>query len=295
LPASQGDRLSDEADLARPVGLYEAGQFEPCAKALAELLDPRSSRALEHPEVVERARVYFAACLIGSGRAEEADAPLRDAIRDNPQMQQPDSLVFPQPVIERFLRVRQGQMDEIRAAERARIEKAQEALRAKQRAQQAEQARLAELERLATEETVIVRNRRAVALLPFGVGQFQNDDTALGWLFLTSEVVLGGIALTSLVVRSHLVTEANRTGNTLDNDDVNQRLADWQTTLELSSWGFLAVAAAGIVEAQLSFEPEFRTTRRRPLPRNSSAPAPSAAFRLAPVAGGLSLGVVGSF
>jgi hypothetical protein len=288
-----GDRANDEADLARPIALYDSGQFAECAKALSELLDPKSTRALQHADVVERARVYYAACLIGSGKADEADAPLRDAIRKNPQMSPPDSLIFPQPVIERFMRVRQTLVGEIDAAEQKRIEQAKAEARAKEDQAAKERARIGELERLATEQTVIVQNRRAIALIPFGVGQFQNGDAALGWVFLSSEVVLGGLVLTSWAVRSNLISETVQTKNA-DLAAVNGRLQDWQTVLVVSSYALLGVAVAGIAEAQISFVPEFRTTRRRALPKSEARP-PTASLRVVPQPGGATLGIVGRF
>ena len=47
--------------------------------------------------------------------------------------------------------------------------------------------RLAMLEKLATTEVVVERHSRWLSLVPFGVGQFQNGQTAEGWLFLTAE------------------------------------------------------------------------------------------------------------
>jgi hypothetical protein len=75
---------------------------------------------------------------------------------------------------------------------------------------------------------------------------------------------------------------------------VNGRLQDWQTVLVVSSYALLGVAVAGIAEAQISFVPEFRTTRRRPLPKRE-ARAPTASLRVVPQPGGATLGIVGRF
>ena len=120
--------------------LFEAGQYDDCAKELDALLDPKGKRPLTQANVKETARIYHSACLIGSGQFERADQPLRDAIRDNLQMKPPDSLVFPRAVVERFLRVQQSMNEEIRAAEAKRLERAKE-LAARKQEQERLQAR----------------------------------------------------------------------------------------------------------------------------------------------------------
>jgi hypothetical protein len=296
-PTTPPAPLGDEAELSRVVTLYDAGKYAECADQLGQLLDAKGSRPLRDPQVVERARVYHAACLIGSGQRERAGEVLRTALRATPLMKPPNSLVFPQPVIDEFFRAQESMREEIRAAEARRLKQRQDAAKAQANREAAERGHLQELKRLASEETVLVKNRRAVALLPFGVGQFQNRDPVLGWVFLTAEAALAGTALTSLVVRAHL----NEAGKRADADTTegNQRIEDWQTALVISSYGFLTVAAAGIVEAQISFEPEFRETRRRRLPRHLDTLGPPSALRveptLAPLQGGAQLGLRGSF
>ncbi|MFO7177967.1 MAG: hypothetical protein DIU78_004620 [Pseudomonadota bacterium] len=271
-------RLSDEAELARIVSLYEAGRYAQCADELEALLREDGPRPLSDPNVVENARIYQAACLIGSGRSEQADVPLRAAILANPQMRPPDSLVFPPPVVERFLRVRETLYEEIRKAELSRVEQARREAEARARRERAEAERLAELEDLASREVVRTRNRRWIALIPFGVGQFQNGNPELGWVFLASEAVLGATALTALSMQTYITLEADR----LRNEDNNSVLRTWNTLLDVSSYAFLAVAAIGILEAQLSFVPEVREERRREIPERLRRPvariAPTIAF-----------------
>lgn len=254
--------LSDEAKLAGVVSLYEAGKYRECAEGLSKLLSATSEQHLREPGIVATARIYHAACLIGSGSPEAADEPLREAIRSNMQMRPPDSLVFPPPVIERFLRVRQSLYDEIKKSEEQRVEQIRKASEEQAARERAERSRVLELERLATREAIVVRNRRGIAMVPFGVGQFQNGDEGLGWVFLTSEIALGATALTSLAMQSYLEVQAEQ----MKNPENNAVLQTWHSLLVVSSYGFLGVAAAGILQAQLSFVPEVREERYRPLP-----------------------------
>src|SRR3954466_12959092 len=43
------DRLSDEAELSRVVGLYEAGKYRECSSEMERLLDPLGKTALRQP------------------------------------------------------------------------------------------------------------------------------------------------------------------------------------------------------------------------------------------------------
>jgi hypothetical protein len=49
--------LSDEAELERAIGLWDAGKFPECIKEFRALLGD-GDRKLEQPDVIEQARVY---------------------------------------------------------------------------------------------------------------------------------------------------------------------------------------------------------------------------------------------
>lgn len=292
-PARAEVELGDDARLASVVNLYEAGKYAECASELGAMLAPDARRKIRDRDVLENARIYHAACLIGSGNAAAADEPLRAAIRANIQMKPPDSLVFPPPVIERFLRVRQSLYEEIKKAEAQRVQEARRAAEEQKARARTEQQRVVALERLASQEVTVVKNRRWVALVPFGVGQFQNGDDGLGWVFLTSETVLAATALTSIAMQTGLQLEAQR----LHNPANNAVLATWHTLVVVSSYAFLGVAATGVAQAQLGFVPETRVVRERPLPpelrRKTSAVSIEPSVSLVP--GSAYLGLSGRF
>lgn len=288
-------QLNDTAELARVVSLYDAGKYGECADSLRRLLSNEGAHPLHDPDVVESARIYHAACLIGSGQNQLADEPLRVAIRQNPQMKPPDSLVFPPQVIDRFLRVRETMFDVIRKAEDERVKQAQEQAHRQEERAKRERARVLGLERLAQQETVITPRSRWLALVPFGVGQFQNGEKSLGYVFLTSEILLAASTLTTLGVETHLVLATSE----VDKADpkINGTLADWKTALEYSSYAWLGVSVIGIVEAQLAFTPEQRQIRRRPLPAELRPETTQLRIvpNAAPVPGGAVLGISGRF
>ncbi len=277
------------------VSLYEAGKYGACVDSFRLLLASDSARPLRDPDVVESARIYHAACLIGIGQNQQADEPLRAAIRQNPQMKPPDSLVFPPQVIDRFLRVRETMFDVIRKAEDERIKRAQElSLQQAERARK-ERVRVAGLERLAQQETVIIPKSRWLALVPFGVGQFQNDEKALGYVFLTSEALLAMATLTTLGVETHLILATSRVDKAAQSN--NSTLHNWRTALEYSSYAWLGVSIIGIVEAELMFVPEKRLIRRRALPPELRPQSSSLELRpdAMAVPGGAVLGLSGRF
>jgi len=295
-----GDQLSDEAELSRVVGLYEAGKYVECSTEIERLLDPTGKDPLRQPAIVENARVYWAACLLGAGGGDAADAPLRAAIHENPQMKPPDSLVFPGPVVEHFLRVRDSLVNEIRAAEQARIRQAQAEARQRQQRLAEDRDRMQALEQLARTETLVVRNRRVLSFVPFGVGQIQNRQETLGYTLMASEVVLGSLAVAAIAMQVQLVVEADaqaKQGRVLDNATL---LSQWGTVKRVSFLGFAALAVGGVLQAQFAYVPEFEETRPRahpPAKRPPTSARPDFQVGALPYldtrGGGLS--VVGSF
>lgn len=281
--------LNDEAELARAVLQYDGGRYRECVDELEPLVTSGSPRLLGDADLVERGRVYLAACLIGIGEPARADEVLKAAIRASPQMSPPDSLVFPEAVIDRFLRVRQELIDEIRRAEQDKIEQAQERAAEQARRLEAERWRTKELEYLASQQLVVHENYRWIAALPFGVGQFQNRDTTLGWLFLTSELVAAGTMVGSLGVYRARAAQLEDTQDVQRRDALKNDRQTAYSVILVSSWALIGLATVGIVEAQLSFVPEFREMRTRPLPerlRAPQTPTAPATGRLVPLPSG---------
>jgi tetratricopeptide (TPR) repeat protein len=298
--AGKNDRapvLTLEAALARATAYYESGEYKGCAESFAALLDDASQASLMAPRSREQARVYRAACLIAKGELAAADEQFRLAIRENPQMAVPNAIVFPTTVLERFIIVRAGLMEEIRKADEERVQRDEaQAAEARRRAE-AERQRVAMLERLAAQETIIVKNQRWVASVPFGVGQFQNRDTALGAVFLASELIAAGTAITATSIELSLHSQADGGRGVTDQgqlDELNDRLKAAHYTGLIASGVFLLTAIGGVVEAHLSFVPEYREGVRK---RVSSPEAlkPSVTPLLGALPGAAHLGIFGRF
>ena len=106
-------------------------------------------------------------------------------LRDKPDYQ-PDSLRVTLQAVDALIDVRSRMREELASIQADRVRQAQE--------EKAQRGRRAPGRRCAwrcsrsspSEETVIHGNSRWLALVPFGVGQFQNRQTALGWTFLAT-------------------------------------------------------------------------------------------------------------
>lgn len=295
-------RLSDSAELDRAVTMYLGGDYVACAVHLGELLRPGAERPIQDPFLRERARLYYSTCLLFSDEREAAREPLREALQDNPLMSPPDSLTFPPPVVSLFLEVRDEMQQLIKSEEENQLNVLRaEAAEARRRAEE-RRKRLEELERLAAQETVVVQAPRWLMHVPFGVGQFQNGDRALGWTFLVSESLLAATAMGSGLVLFDQYRQAVEQDplRPLSPDELNRNTRAAYGTMMVSSWAFVAVALAGIVEANVNYVPERKETRERSLPRHLQGGKEAAALpRLTPlvgsVEGSFGMGVQGSF
>jgi hypothetical protein len=289
--AARPGHADDATEMERGKNSYDAGRYAEGAERFRQMLDPASPGVLGDGAVIERARTYYAACLIALGQNAAAEAQIEKVIRQNP-LYAPDPVVFPGKVVDRFTDVKARLKTEIEAAMRA----AERAARAKEEKSRSEQADyLATLQQRAGEETILVRRSRLVASIPFGVGQFQNGQDGLGYLFLISEALLAGTGIAAAEIHNSLVAEiADKRPYQIDAsviDDFDNKTRTARTVSYGAFFGFLAFAAGGIVHAQLTFVPEVREVRRRPLP----APPPKVVPAAEIGASRLFVGVTGRF
>jgi hypothetical protein len=235
------------------------------------------------------------------GRENEAIAPLRAVLLENPTLGTPDSLTFPPPLITLFLQVRKEFADAIRAEEERKLKDLQRVADEVKAEEQAERRRVAALEKLARTESVVRLNSRMVATLPFGIGQFQNDDDVLGAVFLTSETLLLG---TSIVAVGVALDQYAHLGPNVFEDDIERNVRRARTVAYATFYGFVGVAAIGMLEANINFVPRFRYQRQRELleePKKPATKRSKAASQAAwlpwvgPTQAGVSAGVVGTF
>ncbi len=279
LPA--GAKAGDVEDFEAARSAYEARDYERAVIYFEALVGGEMPR-LESPALVAEARKYLGAAYLFVGRRDAARQQFERLLRAEPDYIL-DPLRFPIDVQELFDSVRERLVLE-HHQERERTALEERAMRAEERARS--------LILFAEEEvTTAVPNSRWLALLPFGVGQFENGDPGLGWAFLLSETALAGTAIGAMIWWQELSVFANRAqlaGDATSIREANQ-LLEAAFVLHWSAVGALsAVVLAGILEAQIRFVPARTVRERRRVPEALRAQE-TTDFRLGVGAGTVSL------
>jgi hypothetical protein len=283
---------------------FDAGQYTEAHARLSALLDPTLPACdagpspagrchLGSPELIERARALDAASLLALKRDAEADVLIGTILRQSPSYT-PSPAMFPQEVIDRFTMVRGTIAADLRAILQQREHEADQQRLLVQQARDAEQKWIEDIERLAARERTVEPNSRWIALVPFGIGQFQNGDLRLGVFFAAGEAVLGGASLVAVAIVNSLAS-TNINLRTASNQPVNTTAlnANIETATRVNQVTFgtwAALTLAGVIQAQVAFVPEKVTFHDRPIP-----PHPKLLPVASPVPGGAVLGVGGTF
>jgi len=248
----------------------------------AAMLDPKTG-TVRSPELLVEADMCWGAVKLAMSDKDAAAALFEKVLRADPQYQ-PDPLTYPNDVLYFF--------SDTKAKLRAVLEQeaaARAAAEAKRRQEEAEEkarlrARVEELERLASQETVIFKNSRLTALLPFGIGQFANGNNGLGWTFLLSE---GAATLATFVLFVPYRINVDRANAAMQQTQFSLKkridlangyaaqAQDIRTADFILLAGLGALALGGILEAEIDFVPERTQTRPRKLPSEPTKPAPA--------------------
>ena len=258
------DELSDFESARRN---YDKQNYAKAARGLESLVGGVVPRATS-PVVRLESRKYLGATYLFLGKKQAAREQFRALLEEDPEYDI-DPVAFPEAVVQTFQEVQQ----EV-AAKRAR-EDALEAVR-RQREQSDEveelirqQERIGALEELAAVETVEKVNSRWIAALPFGIGQFQNQDRPLGIMFAVTESAFLVASIATFIGHNSLRDE-NPAPSEID------RARRVERALRIGNWvsvgAFLSFAVAGVIEAEVRFKPVIRTTRKRELPEDTRSP-----------------------
>lgn len=236
-PHASADELAD-FEAARTA--YTEQRY-PDAERLFSALLRSNPPALTEPSLVVESRKYLGASLLFLARPAEATEQFGLLLLGDPTYEL-DPMLFPAEVLESF------------AAAKARLPVPVAPITLPPPS-------LNDATQQAVREVVRQENSRWIAALPFGIGQFQNRDTALGTMFLVSEVALTLASITTFIIWSSLVDErpAPSELNRARSIESGLRIANWATT-----GGALLLGAAGIVEAQLRFTPVLPPSSPKP-------------------------------
>jgi tetratricopeptide (TPR) repeat protein len=266
LPAA-ADELSDFEAARRN---YDKQSYAKAARGLESLVGGVVPRA-RNPVVRLEARKYLGATYLFLAKDEEAREQFRLLLEEDPDYDI-DPVAFPEAVVKTFQEV-QSQA----AKERAQKQALETARRQRERAGELEelieqQQRIQALEELAATETVEKVNSRWIAALPFGVGQFQNENRKLGIMFAVTESAFTAAAIATFIGHNSLRDE-NPAPSELE------RARRVERALRIGNWvsvgALLSFYVAGLVEAEVRFKPVIRTTKKRDLPDELRSPQSS--------------------
>lgn len=288
---------------------FDTGHYEEAAKRFATLLDanappcgmgpsdPATTCRLTDVDLIERARAFSVVLLVALGRPAEADLMIEQILLANPAYV-PNPATFQPEIIDRFIAMRARTRAQIEENVRNEAEKLRRKRLAAERFRQDELRWIGEIQRLASEERVVEHRSRWVAAMPFGVGQFYNGDTSLGWTLLISQAAAGVAAITSAFVVAgyegvDVTSPPTASGEaSVDIDQLNAQIQTATTVNRIAFGSWAALAIAGIVHAQATFVPERTSVRKRkaPLP-----PRPTLTPSVSAGPGSLGLGLSGTF
>ncbi len=144
-------------------------------------------------------------------------------------------VVVPPPAVVFYEELREQLADEIK--------RRREELRRQQEAEDAKRRR----------ESLVVYERRLnsrfVASMPFGIGQFQNDDAGLGALFLGTELLASGLSVGFYLA----VQDLRDADGSFPRGDVTRAKSLYQAQM-ISGGIAVALIIAGIVQAHYAFD-----------------------------------------
>ncbi len=279
----------DKSDFEKGRIAYVKKDYIEANARFEAMLDPKNG-TVRSPELVVEADMCWGAVKLAMNDKNAASALFEKVLRADPQYQ-PDPLTYPNEVLYFFsdTKARLRAVLEQEAAARAAAE-------AKRRQEEAEEkarlrARVAQLEVLASQETVLVKNSRLTAFIPFGVGQFANGNNTLGWVFLLSE---GAATLSTFVLLFPYRFNVDHANAALQMTQFSpqKRVAlandyaavaeDIRTADFIILAGIGALALAGILEAQIDFVGERTFVRTRSLPPPSKPNGGKTSLRVWP-------------
>ena len=254
----------DRAELEKARASYLSRNWAEAELRARGILDGGSKERA----IVSQARMILGAALIAQGKKEPAVETFEKLALDDPTFD-PDPLSYPSDVINTFIDTRAQQADRIKN-QAVTLAKLEAERKAREEAEREKQKRWLELVKAqAQEEKITVRNSRLVACLPFGAGQFQNDQPTLGWIFLGTEAAL--VVGTAITLPMHFYARDRRQVY-IDAQDLqlatqwDQRADQIQVANLILAGSFVAVAAVGILQANVSFQPQRDERKKRDLP-----------------------------
>ncbi|HSY21090.1 MAG TPA: hypothetical protein VK841_03200, partial [Polyangiaceae bacterium] len=286
-------RADEPGDLEKAYGAYAGHHYEEAESRLRALLDVKPG-APKDPDRIADVRMTLAAVLLAEGKKDEAGALLEKLLLDKPEYQ-PDPLRVSLPALDALVDARHRLTDKLVATQNRMVKEAQEHEAKAEAEKRQAAARLETMRRLASERIVVERHSRFEALLPFGVGQFQNRQPTLGVAFLTGEslLVAGSVIGFGLTIYNESLASQALQQHAGTAGGYQTRADEAAVVGNIFAAGLAAGVIGGILQAQIAFVPQHVHIEHGPLP--PSVPPAPAGVSIAPVIGPGAIGLAGSF
>ncbi len=255
---------------------FEYKNFEKAIELLADLLHPEVELARE--EDIVAAREMLGLAYFYTGREEAAREEFKALLYLEPKHRL-DPFLVPPPAVQFFDAIRQD--PELKT----RLEQIE-----RERREAAEQARRSERKPSVVRRIYLERTSRkrwrVLAFMPFGLGQFQNDDDALGIVMASTQ----GLALLTNAVCWTLRW-------TLEEPGGGYRDPSIARGLQIGQYSALGVFAGlylwSVIDANLAFEPlglePFQRVREEEQPVEEPAGGPDTSLAPTALPGGAGL------
>lgn len=267
LMTASAARADEFQDFQQARDAYRNQDYAVAAKRFEALVGDEPPRMQNKPLRLE-SRKYLGASYLFLKRKKEAVEQFNRLLTEDPDYQL-DPLAFPAQVVETFGVVKKNVLERLKT-EAAAKEQSTLKFKEKEILERMERGnRLQALIDLAEEERVEEHNSRWIAMLPFGVGQFNNGHESLGTALAIVEGILAAVSIVSFIIYQTIDIPVSTVGEPESDARQDAIVAEeaWYITNLSSTLMFAAVATAGVIDAQVRFRPVVSRVRHRPLPQ----------------------------
>jgi len=236
--------------------LFVDGEWPKAAEHFQKAIEG-ASPTLTEPALVNKGRMVWGASLMANGRKGDAIVQFEKILTADPKFV-PAPLDFQQGIQNEFEAVRARLANA--AVTNSLAAKLKKDLDLAHHENNKLNLQIEPLKSYAKEERLVSKHSRIVASIPFGVGQLQNGDTALGLIFMATETIALGTAVTTFAIHQNIPSAPDDPAKAASAESTSRYL-NWA-----SSGAFVVIALTGIIHAHLTFVPESFDVRSRPLP-----------------------------
>jgi hypothetical protein len=252
-PLSANDNEYQRFEMA--MNAFNAGIYEEAATRFNALLKTET----KNPALRLECHKFIAVSKLFVGDKESAEHHFTELLTISPEYTL-DPLIFPIEIVDFFTEIKAKNKKQLDALALARA--LEEATRIAEEAAK-RQAEKEALTRNVYLKKTVKKNSLVVAIIPFGVGQFQNREKLKGILFLSGELLLTAAAITTYALHESLRSESKQPFESpearekAESQELGYRIANHASIVAL-----VTLAVGGVIDALLHYQPEVITWKR---------------------------------